>query len=159
MIPQSQVVLHHFYQTYWPLLLQAHRNHTGTIQPPKPRESFREEPGGRDRRASEIEYLFSVSFPLVGNPSDCLGSQERFWTSQNDRNKELRQRPQGVQFIKIKSDRLSNLCYSHFSGRVSQVYVFTFSSSESDSNSFSVIIRPTPSISVCGKKYFPSPSP
>jgi len=29
------------------------------------------EPRGRDRRASEIEYLFSVSFPLVGNPSDC----------------------------------------------------------------------------------------
>ena len=58
-----------------------------------------EEPCGRDRRASEIEYLFSVSFPLVGNPSDCSGSQERFWTSQNDRNKELRQRPQGVQFI------------------------------------------------------------
>src|SRR4030042_2635116 len=62
-----------------------------------------EEPCGRDRRASEIEYLFSVSFPLVGNPSDCSGSQERFWTSQNDRNKELRQRPQGVQFIKLNS--------------------------------------------------------
>ena len=30
----------------------------------------------------------------------CSGSQERFWTSQNDRNKELRQRPQGgVKFI------------------------------------------------------------
>jgi hypothetical protein len=62
---------------------------------------LREEPCGRDRRASEIEYLFSVSFPLVGNPSDCSGSQERFWTSQNDRNKELRQRPQGVKFIKV----------------------------------------------------------
>src|SRR4030066_1151321 len=59
-----------------------------------------EEPCGRDRRASEIEYLFPVSFPLVGNPSDCSRSQERFWTSQNDRNKELRQIPQGVQFIK-----------------------------------------------------------
>jgi len=33
----------------------------------------REEPCGRDRRASEIEYLFSVSFPLVGNPSDLFG--------------------------------------------------------------------------------------
>ena len=32
-----------------------------------------EEPCGRDRRASEIEYLFSVSFPLVGNPSDLFG--------------------------------------------------------------------------------------
>jgi len=31
--------------------------------------NFREEPCGRDRRASEIEYLFSVSFPLVGNLS------------------------------------------------------------------------------------------
>ena len=59
-----------------------------------------EEPCGRYRRASEIEYLFPVSFPLVGNPSDCSRSQERFWTSQNDRNKELRQIPQGVQFIK-----------------------------------------------------------
>ena len=34
---------------------------------------LREEPCGRDRRASEIEYLFSVSFPLVGNPSDLFG--------------------------------------------------------------------------------------
>jgi hypothetical protein len=67
----------------------------------------REEPCGRDRRASEIEYLFSVSFPLVGNPSDCSRSQERFWTSQNDRNKELRQRPQGVKFIKIKILKLT----------------------------------------------------
>ena len=33
----------------------------------------REEPCGRDRRASEIEYLFPVSFPLVGNPSDLFG--------------------------------------------------------------------------------------
>ena len=68
-----------------------------------------EEPCGRDHRASEIEYLFSVSFPLVGSPQrlagarilpTCSESQERFWTSQNDRNKELRQRPQGVKFIK-----------------------------------------------------------
>ena len=35
-----------------------------------------EEPCGRDRRASEIEYLFPVSFPLVGNPSDCPGSKK-----------------------------------------------------------------------------------
>ena len=69
---------------------------------------LREEPCGRDRRASEIEYLFSVSFPLVRSPQrlagarilpTCSGSQERFWTSQNDRNKVLRQRPQGVKFI------------------------------------------------------------
>jgi hypothetical protein len=65
----------------------------------------REEPCGRDRRASEIEYLFSVSFPLVGNPSDFSGSQERFWTSQNDRNKELRQRQKGV--------NLSNINYEY----------------------------------------------
>jgi hypothetical protein len=68
-----------------------------------------EEPFGRDRRASEIEYLFLLSFlrqRRIGNPSDCSGSQERFWIhppeadkSQNDRNKELRQRPQGVKFI------------------------------------------------------------
>jgi len=32
-----------------------------------------EEPCGRDHRASEIEYLFSVSFLLVGNPSDLFG--------------------------------------------------------------------------------------
>jgi hypothetical protein len=36
-------------------------------------EAESEEPCGRDRRASEIEYLFSVSFPLVGNPSDLFG--------------------------------------------------------------------------------------
>jgi len=73
------------------------------------KNKFYEEPCGRDRRASEIEYLFSVSFPLVGSPQrlagarilpTCSGSQKRFWTSQNDRNKELRQRPQGVKFIK-----------------------------------------------------------
>jgi hypothetical protein len=45
-----------------------------------------------------------VSFPLVGNPSDCSGSQERFWTSQNERNKELRQRPQGVKIYKLLSN-------------------------------------------------------
>jgi len=70
-------------------------NNTGTLKRIK-----REEPCGRERRASEIEYLFPVSFPLVGNSSDCSRSQERFWTSQNDRNKELRQRPQGVKFMK-----------------------------------------------------------
>ena len=76
-----------------------------------------EKPCGRDRRTSEIEYLFSASFPLVGSPQrlaeerilpTCSGTQERFWTdprqsedkSQNDRNKELRQRPQGAKFIK-----------------------------------------------------------
>ena len=37
------------------------------------KNKFYEEPCGRDRRASEIEYLFSVSFPLVGNPSDLFG--------------------------------------------------------------------------------------
>jgi hypothetical protein len=36
-------------------------------------DHYSEEPCGRDRRASEIEYLFSVSFPLVGNPSDLFG--------------------------------------------------------------------------------------
>jgi hypothetical protein len=39
--------------------------------------SIREEPCGRDRRASEIEYLFSVSFPLVGNPSDLFGNARK----------------------------------------------------------------------------------
>ena len=63
---------------------------------------------------------FSVSFPLVGSPQrlagarilqTCSGSKERFWTdprqsedkSQNDRNKELRQRPQGVKFINMRN--------------------------------------------------------
>jgi hypothetical protein len=45
-----------------------------------------------------------MSFPLVGNPSDCSGSQERFWTSQNDRNKELRHRPQGLIFMKMMEE-------------------------------------------------------
>ena len=63
----------------------------------------------------KIEYLFSVSFPLVGSPQrlvrtqadsprragarilpTCSEAQERFWTSQNDRNMDLRQKPQGV---------------------------------------------------------------
>jgi len=35
----------------------------------------REEPCGRDRRASEIEYLFSVSFPLVGSPQRLAGAR------------------------------------------------------------------------------------
>jgi len=38
---------------------------------------------------------------LSGILPTCLVSQERFWTSQNDRNMELRQRPQGVKFINI----------------------------------------------------------
>jgi hypothetical protein len=46
---------------------------------------YSEEPFGRNRMAPEIEYLFSLSFPLAGNPSDLFGGpQERFWTSQND---------------------------------------------------------------------------
>jgi hypothetical protein len=53
-----------------------------------------------------------VSFPLVGNPSDCSGSQKRFWTSQNDRNKELQQRPQGVKFIKYISTE-EDILYSY----------------------------------------------
>jgi len=57
----------------------------------------------------KIICLFSVSFPLLGNPSTCSRSQERFWTSQNDRNMELRQRPQGVIFI-ICVIILTNLC-------------------------------------------------
>jgi len=40
-------------------------------------EIFCEEPFGRDRRALEIEYLFSVSFPLVGNPSDPESFREK----------------------------------------------------------------------------------
>jgi hypothetical protein len=45
----------------------------------------------------------------------CSGSQERFsvrvdsdWTSQNDRNKELRQRPQGVKFMKYYKKLLTS---------------------------------------------------
>jgi hypothetical protein len=34
---------------------------------------IREKPCGRDQRASEIEYLFSLSFPLAGNFSDLFG--------------------------------------------------------------------------------------
>ena len=52
-----------------------------------------------------ISKATCMSFLLVGNPSDCSGSQERFWTSQNDRNKELRQRPQGVKFIKMETTK------------------------------------------------------
>ena len=53
----------------------------------------------------KIVCLFSVSFPFVGNPSTCSASHERFRTSRNDRNMELRQRPQGVIFIKIMVTR------------------------------------------------------
>jgi len=34
---------------------------------------IREKPCGRDRRVPEIKYLFSLSFPLAGNPSDLFG--------------------------------------------------------------------------------------
>ena len=34
----------------------------------------------------KIVCLFSVSFPLVGNPSSRSASQKRFRTSRNDRN-------------------------------------------------------------------------
>jgi hypothetical protein len=40
-----------------------------------------EEPCGRKCRASEIEYFFSVSFPLVGNPSDLFGIARKILAS------------------------------------------------------------------------------
>jgi hypothetical protein len=40
-----------------------------------------EYPCGRDRRTSEIEYLFSVSFPLVGNPSNTESFREKILDS------------------------------------------------------------------------------
>jgi len=48
-----------------------------SVIPSEARNLSSEEPCGRDRRASEIEYLFSVSFPLVGNPSDLFGNARK----------------------------------------------------------------------------------
>jgi hypothetical protein len=48
----------------------------------------------------KIVYFFQCHSRLSGILPTCSGLQERFWTSQNDRNMELRQRPQGVKFIK-----------------------------------------------------------
>ena len=60
-----------------------------------------------------FEHLFSVSFPQakrIGNPS------ERFRTSRNDRNLELRQRPQGVLIINFIFILVSFLLFTiHFS--------------------------------------------
>ena len=66
-------------------------------------------PQAEDAGRLKIVCAFAVSFPLVGNPSTCPVSQERFWTSQNDRNMELRQRLQGVIFIRTLY--LNHLCY------------------------------------------------
>ena len=46
----------------------------------------------------KLNICFQCHSRLSGILPNCSGSQERFWTSQNDRNKELRQRPQGVKF-------------------------------------------------------------
>jgi hypothetical protein len=41
---------------------------------------IREKPCG-DRMAPEIEYLFSLSFPLAGNPSDLFGIARKILAS------------------------------------------------------------------------------
>ncbi len=63
-----------------------------------------------DCPASAISRQVPSGRPLAGNHSTCSESQERFWIhppkadkSQNNRNMELRQRPQGVIFIKNSS--------------------------------------------------------
>ena len=64
-------------------------------------------PAAKTAGRLKIVYLFSVSFPLVGNPSTCSGSHERFperfrgmtRTSRDDGKMQLRQRPQGIIFI------------------------------------------------------------
>ncbi|OGW53292.1 MAG: hypothetical protein A2Y81_12620 [Nitrospirae bacterium RBG_13_43_8] len=56
----------------------------------------------------KLNIYFQCHSRLSGILPTCSEMQERFWTdprrsedkSQNDRNKELRHRPQGVKFIK-----------------------------------------------------------
>ena len=52
----------------------------------------------------KLNICFQCHSRSSGILPTCSGSQERFWTSQNDRNKELRQRPQGVKFMKGKHE-------------------------------------------------------
>src|SRR4030042_1766058 len=59
-----------------------------------------EEPCGRDRRAHKLNICFQCHSRLSGILPTLKGLEERFWTSQNDRNRELRQGPQGVIFIR-----------------------------------------------------------
>ncbi len=47
----------------------------------------------------KLNICFQCHSRLSGILPTCSGAQERFWTSQNDRNMDLRQRPQGVKFI------------------------------------------------------------
>jgi len=61
------------------------------------------------------ESLLLLSFPQgkrVGNPSE--EQSERFRTSRNDKNRKLRQKPQGVLFINSKKVFIYVfLCYSY----------------------------------------------
>jgi len=64
------------------------------------RTSFMKNPAAETAGRLKLNICFQCHSRLSGILPTCSGSQERFWTSQNDRNKELRQRPQGVKFIK-----------------------------------------------------------
>jgi len=57
----------------------------------------------------KLNICFQCHSRLSGILPTCSGAQERFWTSQNDRNKELRQRLQGVKFIKMGKSLVKNI--------------------------------------------------
>jgi hypothetical protein len=57
-------------------------------------------PAAETAGRQKLNICFQCHSRLSGILPTYQGSQERFWTSQNDRNKELRQRLQGVIFIK-----------------------------------------------------------
>jgi len=69
-------------------------------------------PAAETAGRQKLNIYFQCHSRLSGILPPCSGVQERFWTdprqsedkSQNDRNKELRQRPQGVKFIKSLRD-------------------------------------------------------
>jgi polysaccharide biosynthesis/export protein len=61
------------------------------------RKNLATETAGRQK----LNVYLQCHSRLSGILPICSETQERFWTSQNDKNKELRQRPQGVKVMKF----------------------------------------------------------
>jgi len=60
----------------------------------------------------KLDICFQCHSRLSGILPNCSRPEERFWTSQNDRNKELPQRTKGVRFMKNKGFTLLELLIS-----------------------------------------------
>jgi len=61
-------------------------------------------PAAETAGRQKLNIYFQCHSRLSGILPTRSGMQERFWTSQNDSNKELRQRAQRVKFINLSTE-------------------------------------------------------